>query len=190
MSKKYIMCNCCGISLSFLLSQDGKLTGCWRKAPLRAGVSRATLEVTNESGLHRHSGKFWSVDEGLECERQEEQQELQMGLRGPEILWNPLSAERETGKLLLNKDNLWFTYYNKSVLHRVWDSKDHHVQILGQENVNLVRQKMEWDQLLLRRQLFMWNIGQAATLPMNNILLIFPALLLILHLVIGLCTRQ
>lgn len=46
----------------------GSLTGCWGKAALRAGVPRATLVVTNEPGLHRHSGKLWFVDEGLKCE--------------------------------------------------------------------------------------------------------------------------
>lgn len=50
---------------------------------------------------------------------------------------------------VLNKSNLWFTYQSNSGLHRVWDSRDHLIQILAQENVNLVRQKMEWDQLLL-----------------------------------------
>lgn len=65
MNKEYLMLR---VSLPFLLSWDGELTGCWGQAPLRAGVSKATLMVTKESGLHRHSGKFWSVHEGLECE--------------------------------------------------------------------------------------------------------------------------
>lgn len=147
MNKKYIMCNCCWISLSS-----------WARMGMMGEGSPESWCLKShtpiESGLHRHSGKFWFVHEGLECEWQEEQQERQIGLRGPADKYcGVLCRLRGRLKNFLNKSNLWFTYY-KSALHRVWDSRDHLIQILAQENVNLARQKMEWNQLLLWRQLF------------------------------------